>query len=83
MVGRRSRGTTLINAIADYQTAAGRTGADLYTLSLFIMVGVLAVGFVANLLVRPVDPRFHMESRREEEREKESTASGKAAGSES
>ncbi|HYQ83658.1 MAG TPA: hypothetical protein VEP28_06595, partial [Rubrobacter sp.] len=71
---------------ADYQTAAGRTGADLYTLSLFIMVGVLAVGFVANMLVRPVDPRFHMESGGEEEREKESTASGssgKAAGSES
>jgi MFS family permease len=76
-------GPLIINAIADYQTAAGRTGADLYTLSLFIMVGVLAVGFVANLLVRPVDPRFHMESGREEEREKESTASGKAAGSES
>jgi MFS family permease len=76
-------GPLIINAIADYQTSAGRTGADLYTLSLFIMVGVLVVGFVANLLVRPVDPRFHMESGREEEREKESTASGQAAGSES
>src|SRR5215203_6010015 len=79
-------GPLIINAIADYQMAAGRTGADLYTLSLFIMVGVLAVGFVANLLVRPVNPRFHMESGQEEEREKESTASGssgKAAGSES
>jgi hypothetical protein len=76
-------GPLIINAIADYQTAAGRTGADLYTLSLYIMVGVLAVGFVANLLVRPVDPMFHMESGREEESEKESTASGKAAGSES
>jgi MFS family permease len=76
-------GPLIINAIADYQTAAGRTGADLYTLSLYIMVGVLAVGFVANLLVRPVDPRFHMESGREGEREKESTAPGRAAGSES
>ncbi|HZB11051.1 MAG TPA: OFA family MFS transporter [Rubrobacter sp.] len=76
-------GPLIINAIADYQIAAGRTGADLYTLSLYIMVGVLAVGFVANLLVRPVDPRFHMESGGEEEHEKESTASGKAAGSES
>ena len=79
-------GPLIINAVADYQTAAGRTGADLYTLSLFIMVGVLAVGFVANLLVRPVDPRFHMESGQEEGREKESTvsgSSGKAAGSES
>ncbi|MEJ7631219.1 MAG: OFA family MFS transporter [Rubrobacteraceae bacterium] len=73
-------GPLIINAIADYQTAAGRTGADLYTLSLFIMVGVLAVGFVANLLVRPVDPRFHMESSQEESRDRESTVSGKTAG---
>ena len=75
-------GPLIINAVADYQMAAGRTGADLYTLSLYIMVGVLVVGFVANLLVRPVDPRFHMEPEREEEREKESTVSGKTAGSE-
>ena len=73
-------GPLIINAIADYQTAAGRTGADLYTLSLFIMVGVLIVGFVANLLVRPVDSRFHME--REEGREREASVSGRPAGSE-
>jgi MFS family permease len=76
-------GPLIINAIADYQIANGRTGADLYTLSLYIMVGVLAVGFVANLLVRPVDPRFYMEPGPEGEPEKESTASGRAAGSES
>jgi MFS family permease len=75
-------GPLIINAIADYQTAAGRTGADLYTLSLFIMVGVLVVGFIANLLVRPVDPRFHMESGPEGEPEKESTVSGRTASSE-
>ena len=75
-------GPLIINAIADYQISAGRTGADLYTLSLYIMVGVLAVGFVANLLVRPVDPRFHMEPEPEGEREEESAVSGSAAGSE-
>jgi hypothetical protein len=40
----------------------------------------LAVGFIANLLVRPVDPRFHMEP--EGERERETSASGTATGSE-
>jgi MFS family permease len=74
-------GPLIINAIADYQISAGRTGADLYTLSLYIMVGVLVVGFTANLLVRPVDPRFHMEPEPEDEREG-STVSGSAAGSE-
>jgi hypothetical protein len=46
------------------------------------MVGVLVMGFIANLLIRPVNPRFHMESEREEEREKDSPVSGRAAGSE-
>jgi MFS family permease len=52
-------GPLIINAIADKQAAAGKSGADLYSLSLFIMVGVLAIGFIANLLIRPVDERFH------------------------
>jgi len=52
-------GPLIINAIADHQTAAGKSGADLYTLSLFIMVGVLIVGFIANLMIRPVHERFH------------------------
>lgn len=69
-------GPLIVNVIADYQTSAGRTGADLYTLSLFIMVGVLIVGFVANLLVRPVDPKFHVESGREEKK----VVSGASAG---
>jgi hypothetical protein len=54
----------------------------LYTLSLFSMVGVLAVGFIANLLVRSVDPRFHMEPKRKDGREQESTGSGSTAGGE-
>ena len=53
-------GPLIVNAIADAETAAGKSGADLYTLSLYIMVGVLLVGFVANLMIRPVADR-HME----------------------
>jgi MFS family permease len=51
-------GPLIVNAIADSETAAGKSGADLYTLSLYIMVGVLIVGFIANLLIRPVNDRF-------------------------
>ena len=57
-------GPLIVNAIADAEGAAGKSGADLYTLSLYIMVGVLIVGFVANLLIRPVADR-HMESSEE------------------
>ena len=56
-------GPLIVNAIADAEDAAGKSGADLYTLSLYIMVGVLLVGFVANLLIRPVSDR-HMEPTR-------------------
>lgn len=52
-------GPLVVNRIADAQAEAGKSGADLYQLSLTIMVGVLIVGFIANALVRPVDERFH------------------------
>ena len=52
-------GPIIVSRILDLQTSRGAEGADLYTLSLSIMVGVLVVGFIANLLVRPVNARFH------------------------
>ncbi|MEV7549578.1 OFA family MFS transporter [Amycolatopsis sp. NPDC089917] len=52
-------GPLIVNAIADSQKSAGKVGPDLYTTSLFIMIGLLVVGFVANELVRPVDPKYH------------------------
>jgi MFS family permease len=51
-------GPLIVNAIADAQASAGKSGADLYTLSMFIMVGVLLVGFAANLMIRPVAERY-------------------------
>ncbi|TYB61825.1 OFA family MFS transporter [Nonomuraea sp. PA05] len=52
-------GPLIVNAIADAQKADGRSGPDLYTTSLFIMIGLLAVGFVANELIRPVHDKHH------------------------
>ncbi len=52
-------GPLIVNAIADAQKAAGRSGPELYTTSLFIMIGLLAVGFLANELIRPVHERHH------------------------
>ncbi len=52
-------GPLIVNAIADSQEEAGRSGLELYTLSYFVMVSLLVVGFVANELVRPVHPRHH------------------------
>ncbi|MFG3086577.1 OFA family MFS transporter [Streptomyces antibioticus] len=58
-------GPLIVNWIADRQEEAGKHGADLYSLSLFIMIGLLAVGFVANELVRPVAPRHRVTAPKE------------------
>jgi MFS family permease len=50
-------GPLIVNSIVESQESAGRSGFDLYRLSLFIMVGVLAVGFIANLFITKVNPR--------------------------
>ena len=52
-------GPLIVNGLADMETSNGKSGADLYTVSLLIMVGVLVVGFIANLKIGPVDSRFH------------------------
>ena len=71
-------GPLIVNAIADARKGAGAEGADLYTLSLYIMVGVLVVGFIANLLIRPVDRRFHEDE--EPQRERRAAAEPAMAG---
>jgi len=51
-------GPLIVNGLADHETSVGKSGSDLYTISFFIMVGVLVVGFVANLAIKSVDERF-------------------------
>lgn len=53
-------GPLIVNWIADRQEEAGKSGASLYGVSLYIMIGLLVIGFVANELVRPVHPRHHV-----------------------
>jgi MFS family permease len=58
-------GPLIVNWIADHQKDAGKHGADLYTLSFGIMIGLLVIGFVANELIRPVNARHHIPAPRE------------------
>ncbi|MGX6604978.1 MFS transporter [Micromonosporaceae bacterium Da 78-11] len=52
-------GPLIINGFLDAQGKPGSLTSSAYQPALFTMVGVLAVGFVANLLIRPVPERFH------------------------
>lgn len=59
-------GPLIVNVVADHQLSVGRSGADLYTLSLYLMVVVMAIGFTANMLVRPLSERQLDESASDE-----------------
>ncbi|WP_229872518.1 OFA family MFS transporter [Promicromonospora soli] len=52
-------GPLIINGFLDAQGTPGELVAADYRPALFTMVGVLALGFVANALVRPVAAQFH------------------------
>ena len=51
----------LVNYIREYKIAHGVPKAQAYNTTMYIMAGLLVVGFIANLCVRPVDKRHHME----------------------
>lgn len=48
-------GTLLITNIRDYQLAHGVAQAQSYDITMYILAGMLAIGFVLNLLIKPVD----------------------------
>ena len=52
-------GPLIINGFLDAQGEPGSLTAGAYRPALFTMVGVLVIGFLANLLIRPVADRFH------------------------
>jgi MFS family permease len=52
-------GPLIVNGVLDAQGTPGELVSGDYKPALFIMVGVLAVGFIANLLIKPVASKWH------------------------
>jgi MFS family permease len=52
-------GPLIINGVLDSRGTPGELVAGDYRPALFIMVGLLAVGFVCNLLIKPVAAKWH------------------------
>ncbi|MFI5938302.1 OFA family MFS transporter [Actinoplanes sp. NPDC051494] len=52
-------GPLIVNGFLDSQGKPGTLTSSAYQPALFTMVGVLALGFIANLLVKPVPERYH------------------------
>ena len=52
-------GPVLVNYMREYRIAHGVAKADAYGVTMYVMAGLLMVGFVANARLRPVDARHH------------------------
>ena len=50
----------VINYIRDAQIAAGVPRAQVYDRTMYVLAGMLAVGFVINLMIKPVATRWFM-----------------------
>jgi MFS family permease len=53
-------GPVVVNYIRETQLAAGVSRDHLYDFTMYILCGMLVVGLICNLLVKPVDPKWHM-----------------------
>jgi hypothetical protein len=54
-------GPVLVNYLREYELAHGADKSSAYQTVLHVMAGLLVVGFVANLLVRPVAEKYWMQ----------------------
>src|SRR5439155_15433109 len=59
-------GPVLVNYIRQYQIEHGVSNADAYTVTMYIMAGLLFVGFLCNVFMRPVREHHHMNAREAE-----------------
>jgi MFS family permease len=56
-------GPQLVNYLSDFQIRHGVPRSSAYNLTMYLMSGLLMAGFVCDLMVRPVDERFHYDPR--------------------
>jgi hypothetical protein len=50
----------VVNYIREAQLAAGVPRDHLYDFTMYILCGMLVIGLICNLLVRPVNPKWYM-----------------------
>jgi MFS family permease len=55
-------GPSLITYLREQQLKAGVPSSETYTLTMYVMVGILALGFIANILVTEVNDKYRERS---------------------
>src|SRR6202166_75933 len=58
-------GPVLVNYIREYQIDHGVPKAQAYNVTMYVMAGLLIIGFFCNLFIKAVHHRFHMQPERE------------------
>src|SRR5256714_12376044 len=53
-------GPVLVNYIREALKARGANGVGLYAPTMYLMAGLLVIGLICNLSVRPVSERFYL-----------------------
>ncbi len=53
-------GPVVVNYMRDYQIGLGLPREQVYNQTMYILVGMLVVGLLCNLMVRPLDPKHFM-----------------------
>jgi len=54
-------GPVLVNYIRDYQLKMGIPKSDVYIYTMYVMAGLLVIGFICNMMIRPVSAEHHMD----------------------
>ena len=50
----------LVNYIRKYQIDRGVPNAQAYNVTMYVLAGMLVIGLICNLMVKPVDQRYWM-----------------------
>jgi MFS family permease len=53
-------GPVLVNYVREYQLDHGVPRAQVYSVTMYLLAGLLAVGFICNLLIKPVASKYYM-----------------------
>ena len=58
-------GPVIVNYIREYQLSHGVAHAQVYTITMYILAGILVIGLICNIMVRPVAEKHFMTAQQE------------------
>ncbi len=73
-------GPVVVNYIREFQINAGVPRAQVYDFTMYILAGMLVAGFICNLMIKPVDPRWYMKEEEVMALQAKTTSTAMAAG---